>query len=547
MCISRLVLLPVFFLMLPEDARSQPSSFLSGTAPTSSVVKPQTQGGTLQPSAALSPTSQSVPGLPTMGPTLVTPMAPENKTTDLFTVLPTCVCDLTLGACDVNCCCDRDCYLLHPRTVFSFCLPGSVRSSSWVCVDNSLVCSSNSPFSSRVFMDSDGIRQFCVHVNNSKLNYFQKLQKVNETNFQALAAEFGGDSFISTLKSQSPPAFYKAGDPILTYFPKWSIISLLRQPASVGARGVCAERNPAGFLESKSTTCTRIFKNLASSCTLDPALDAASYYNFSVLKVPQGMTDLQNMKFQVPVTLASQASSSLLAGNTCQNVVSQVTYEIEINGTFGIQKVSVSFKQINLPVEPTVSLQQDFIIRFRAVQQSTTTPGTTVPRSGNPGYVVGRPLLVLSGDSSHSMTLLQSQGNGICSVKRYEVQFGMNTMAGCKFRSKEVNCSQLRNEVFQILHGSPGPEHVAIFGHELYFLLFHTSFSGDPGVVGIFRPSVQPTGSCVRSPIPIPVQVHTGFPRRNRSTFDNSYKLRGYYTEARSSKRATQNGLEIAI
>lgn len=85
MCISRLVLLPVFFLMLPEDARSQPSSFLSGTAPTSSVVKPQTQGGTLQPSAALSPTSQSVPGLPTMGPTLVTPMAPENKTTDLFT------------------------------------------------------------------------------------------------------------------------------------------------------------------------------------------------------------------------------------------------------------------------------------------------------------------------------------------------------------------------------------------------------------------------------------------------------------------------------
>lgn len=45
----------------------------------------------------------------------------------IFIVLPICVCDLTPGTCDINCCCDKDCYLLHPRTVFSFCLPGSVR------------------------------------------------------------------------------------------------------------------------------------------------------------------------------------------------------------------------------------------------------------------------------------------------------------------------------------------------------------------------------------------------------------------------------------
>jgi len=151
----------------------------------------------------------------------------------------------------------------------------------------------------------------------------------------------------------------------LTYFPKWSVISLLRQPAGVGAGGLCAESNPAGFLESKSTTCARFFKNLTSSCTLDPALNAASYYNFSVLKVPKGMTDLQNMKFQVPVTLISQAGSPLLSGNTCQNVVYQVIYEIETNGTFGIQKVSVSFGQTNLTVEPGTSLQQHFLIRFR--------------------------------------------------------------------------------------------------------------------------------------------------------------------------------------
>jgi hypothetical protein len=45
--------------------------------------------------------------------------------------------------------------------------------------------------------------------------------------------------------------------------------------------------------------------------------------------------------------------------------VFQVVYEIETNGTFGIQKVSVSFRQTNLTVKPGVSLQQDFIVHFR--------------------------------------------------------------------------------------------------------------------------------------------------------------------------------------
>lgn len=462
MCASPLVLLQVFFLMVPEGARPQPSSPLPGTVPTPSDLGPGSQGGTPQSSEG-SETPWPVPGSSTVGPTVVTPSAPGNRTADLFPVLPICVCDLTPGTCDINCCCDKDCHLLHPRTVFSFCLPGSVRSSSWVCVDSSLIFRSNSPFPSRVFMDPNGIMQFCVHVNNSKLNYFQELQKVNASNFQALATEFEGKSFTSTFQTQSPPPFYRAGDPILTYFSRWSVISLLRQPAGVGAGGLCAESNPAGFLESKSTTCARFFKDLANSCTLDPALNAASYYNFTVLKVPRGMTDLQDMKLQVPVTLVTKAGSPLLAGNTCQNVVSQVTYEIETNGTSGIQKVSVSFEQTNLTVEPGTSLQQHFIIRFRAFRHSTAAalPG---PRSGNPGYIVGKPLLALTGDLSHAMTLLQSQGDGTCSVKRHEIQFGVNAMSGCKFRLKKADCSHLQQEMYQTLHGRPRPEHVAIFG-----------------------------------------------------------------------------------
>ncbi|KAF6111813.1 tectonic family member 3 [Phyllostomus discolor] len=315
MCTSPLVLLQVFFLMILEGVRPQPSPSPSGAVSTSSDSGPGVQGGTLQSSSKGPGTARAVPGISTVGPNFATPSTPENKTMDLFPALPICVCDLTPGTCDINCCCDRDCYLIHPRTVFSFCLPGSVRSSSWVCVDNSLIFRSNSPFPSRIFTDLNGIRQFCVHVNNC-------------------------------------------------------------------------------FLESRSTTCARFFKNLANSCTLDPALDAASYYNFTVLKVPGGMTDLQNMK-------ASQSTAA------------------------------------SLPA----------------------------PRSGNPGYIFGKPLLALTGDVSHSMTLLQSQGDGTCSVRRPEVQFGVNAMSGCRLRLKKMGCSHLQQETYQTLHGRPRPEHVAIFGN----------------------------------------------------------------------------------
>lgn len=63
------------------------------------------------------------------------------------------------------------------------------------------------------------------------------------------------------------------------------------------------------------------------------------------------------------------------------------------------------------------------------------------------------------------MTLLQSQGDGTCSVKRHEVQFGVNAISGCKHRLRKMDCSHLQQEIYQTLHGRPRPELVAIFGN----------------------------------------------------------------------------------
>lgn len=61
---------------------------------------------------------------------------------------------------------------------------------------------------------------------------------VSASFFWAVQANLAGNDFILYL--------IQAGDPILTYYPSLSVVSLLRQPAAVGAGGFCAESNPAG-------------------------------------------------------------------------------------------------------------------------------------------------------------------------------------------------------------------------------------------------------------------------------------------------------------
>nr|XP_042701160.1 tectonic-3 isoform X2 [Chrysemys picta bellii] len=393
--------------------------------------------------------------------------------------LPTCICNLHSGSCDINCCCDPDCNLGcdlgDSRAAFSFCLPGSTRTVSQVCVEKSLIFRNNTPHHTEIVTDPRGYESmFCVRLSDSKLNYFQEPQKVKKSDFSVFLAQYGGPSFISPSQDQpSSSAFYRAGDPIQTYFAASSVLSTLRQPVGMGANGLCIDGNPAGFLESKSTSCTRTFTNLSSSCTTDPTLDAASYYrDFTILKVPVNMTDVQLM--QVRITPVTQPGAPQMDGNTCHNVVSEVIYEIEFNGTHGIQNVSVQLKVTSVSGN---SLQQRFTLQFWS-----RTPSYTLPRSGNPGYIIGAPLLSLNSGARQQVTILQSQGDGICSqTLRYKVQFGMNVRTSCQLRTQTAknvfclissisqtmedgNCSYFQEKLYQALQGVSSPQALAIIG-----------------------------------------------------------------------------------
>ncbi|NXA34601.1 TECT3 protein, partial [Eudromia elegans] len=267
-------------------------------------------------------------------------------------------------------------------------------------------------------------------------NYYQEPQLIKESDFLKFLEKYGGHSFLPVSQAQPAfSAFYRAGDPILTYFDSLSVLSTLRQPVRMGASGLCADGNPAGFLDSKSTSCTRIFANLSKSCITDPALDAASYYrDFTVLKV---------------------------------NVF--VVYEIEFNSTHGIQNVSVQFKVASIPGNSGSSLQQHFTLRFWVSAPITRTLSHTLPRSGNPGYIVGAPLLITNDGARQHMTILQSQGDGSCSqFLRHKVRFGINMKTGCKLSLSQIleegDCSYIQEKLYNALQGMNGAEDLAIIG-----------------------------------------------------------------------------------
>ncbi|NWX52677.1 TECT3 protein, partial [Steatornis caripensis] len=322
----------------------------------------------------------------------------------------------------------------------------------------------------------------------AKLNYFQQPQDIKDSDFLKFLEKYGRHSFLAPSQVQpSFSAFYRAGDPILIYFDSSSVLSTFRQPVKMGASGLCIDGNPAGFLDSKSTSCTRIFANLSRSCVTDPALDAASYYrDFSVLKV-----HVMFLPF-------------------AQHLV---IYEIEFSGTRGIQSVSVRFKVSNISGNSGSSLQQHFTLHFWVSAillpgLKTRTLPDVLPRSGNPGYTTGAPLLIANSGVMQHMSILQSKGDGSCSqLLRHTVQFGRNMRTGCKFSLspilEESNCSYVQQKLYKALQGTNRAEDLAITGSA------HSTQADEWTTILIQNCSVQAVNctSCCMVPVTLEIQI----------------------------------------
>ncbi|OCU02087.1 hypothetical protein XELAEV_18007846mg [Xenopus laevis] len=301
-----------------------------------------------------------------------------------------CVCDLLVGQCDVNCCCDPDC-TTSDFSLFSGCSIPVVTVDSQLCTQETVLYSINA--SKRVVSTVERINPsiFCIQATNypPALSYITP-DVPTVSNFDSLLAQYGRISFGTTNGVQNlfvPSATrYEYGSPILTAG------AYLTLPAPLGTKE-CTDRNPVGFLVSQDSTCS--WNVPQNNCSV-PALTLATYTNVRILATP-------NSGNEINITVQSLTKKSIngifipsvidnyvpVLDNTtglCKDVVLGGSYQILYTELGEITAVN-AFLTLGVIDSTLGPVQQNFKVSF---VQDGTFPS---PLSGNPGYVVGLPVV----------------------------------------------------------------------------------------------------------------------------------------------------------
>ncbi|KAG1970842.1 tectonic-1 [Pimephales promelas] len=396
----------------------------------------------------------------------------------LTDVMQLCPCNVQREQCDINCCCDPDCAEQLP--LFTHCSPHIVSNEPRLCNRESAVYSLSSTPEGLSRVQATVQRQlnpdiFCIQTANYEEGLMFATPEVpTEENFDSLFGRFLGFFFgrlSLTSAPQSPDvgnsSGYQYGDVILTVNAEGEQ-ELFTFPAAAGTAH-CLDANPAGFLKDQTSRCMRSF-DLARDCATLEALALRTYINFNirsgkkqeaqVIGVEVAAITLQSLEgTRTPVDPADSAvyfPLLLESGDVCNNVVQQLKYTFRYSEAGEILNVSASFL-LGAIKSVTVPIQQEFHITF--MQKISSTAGLRF--SGNPGYLVGRPLV--AGTRTAEYPLFEPVW-----ADRSPVMFGIDMVSGCTLKlSDGVNCSLVSEVILWALKGQSFPDHVASFGNSL--------------------------------------------------------------------------------
>ncbi|XP_077978295.1 tectonic-1-like [Glandiceps talaboti] len=467
---------------------------------------------------------------------------PESTTLPPATDLGPCICDLTVGACDVNCCCDEDC-TDDDRVTFSECLETRFMVDEKVCLQQSQLIVANTPYT--VSKTEDGL--FCIEYDNYAIrNYYLIPDTVNTVErFDELTDDYKDFTYeVPSAEDVIYGDFYKSGDPIYTIYE-----SLAQGKLGLSSRlssSLCNDNNPAGYLYDESFQCTREITDLETQCETMPALSATIYYEgFKLVSTPYffkeieqgpiivnlttvapttmvtvnttiGSTDIpiidipenETTLYDHPLLLEIVVKRPLLciglfgvkrecnftfydipspsydgSTNTCENAIFEVTYIITTNGTNGIYEAEVELVLGNI-TDDILPMSQKFSSTFSKYDETDTRQ-----KSGNPGYVVGEPLLAgneettfddegveryaisIGSDRDNWLTVVAPNANGYCQQDgdRTPVTFGLDIRTGCTIQLYYGNmsdlCEMIQEGINNTLLGPYPPTHIGMFGN----------------------------------------------------------------------------------
>uniref|UniRef100_A0A4W5PMV4 Tectonic family member 1 n=1 Tax=Hucho hucho TaxID=62062 RepID=A0A4W5PMV4_9TELE len=440
-------------------------------------------------------TTESTP--PSMSPQVPLPLSGSlpPSVTDVSRICP---CDQLKDQCDPNCCCDPDCR--QELALFTGCTVKTVRGETKLC-DQDVVTYTISETIDGYAQVQRSVQQevnldvFCIQSTNYEAGLSLATPEVPTAgNFDGLYKHFvqflfgsaNNGATTSTVEPLTSPG-YLYGDVIETEEESGGR-GFFRLPApSVTAH--CSDLNPAAFLREQSNRCMRSLV-LELDCTTLQALNMHSYTDPRLLSKKSKdarvvavevtsivLQSLEGTQTQLNITSDLSLDPLLLVpvasdSAVCINVVLQVGYTVTYSEAGDIVNVTASLV-LGAIDRNMVPMEQEFQIAF--VQN---VDEVALHSSGNPGYVVGLPLvagsktadgIVHSADSRGAFTLLHGSKLSDClrgPHHRSPVQFGVDMVSGCTLRLDETaNCSVVSEVVLGVLRGQSFPQYVASFGN----------------------------------------------------------------------------------
>ncbi|XP_032803226.1 tectonic-2-like isoform X2 [Petromyzon marinus] len=363
-----------------------------------------------------------------------------------YVPLSMCPCDLTQKACDVGCCCDHTCTMENGR-MLSSCLPGVF--GGLVSPPFEHLCSEqqarNAP---------DWFPFLCVQspaANSPMLGLFHTDSPVLMTR-DALQTKLGqipaSPSFAKERTGQanapcsSTNVHMEQGSPTCRAQNR-----LLTLPRATLA-GHCLQKAPISFL-----------KDVTSRCVLGPLQLLCT--NSDLHSIDAYSKDVDNKTCFLSVLGASmqlaerECLPTYQLDKMCINAVVAVTYEVTWKN-FSVYHVHAKITLANVSLTNNAPLVQEFSVQFiNPVNGLQITP-----RSGNPGYLVGKPLLTSVKNGSVNLTeglhLWYPVGSSLCAeAQTTQVKFGENSISGCLLRLGFLdlnNCTDIRHNILQEWH-----------------------------------------------------------------------------------------------
>ncbi|XP_018412418.1 PREDICTED: tectonic-2 [Nanorana parkeri] len=396
----------------------------------------------------------------------------DNKTVipnQIYQPLGSCPCNLTAGACDILCCCDQECNssmkALFNGSCYSGIFGGNVsppfdqlcsvqeknHAPDWfpfLCVQSSM---DNSPF----------------------LGYFYQGDTRNPSQTPSFNLSF--QSIVQTTIN------YKEGNPILMRRNGFGELFTLPQKSTIGK---CVNAAPVAYLQDFNVSCVADITSCSDVLTVDLNVQVNSG-NEVIFIVLLGLiiptVQIQNTSVDIVNT-----GAALSQAVQCDVIVS-ADYTFIWNANV-ITEIRVSIVTANISLTHQAQLSQRFTTTF------LTRNSTTNVLSGNPGYQVGKPVIVGNGTipfNKSTLKVWKPVGESLCSTAgQTPVLFGQNVFSGCLFEVVGENCTRLREKALQFLRSLITVDHIAMRGNS------NVSDPSEWASIMYDLPSTTCTGNC---------------------------------------------------